>query len=250
LSEVGGKGLFVKEIEEALLEKKADLAVHSVKDVPYALPEGLEIVCIPKREDPRDALVAPRYGTLEALPKGARVGTSSLRRVLALKRERPDLTYVPVRGNVDTRLRKVDSGEFDAIVLAAAGLCRLGLSSRATSLLPPEVCLPASGQGALGIEARTEDGSLRQTLAAVSHEETWRCVLVERGVMYALGGDCKTPIAAFAERAGATLRLRAFVADPDGARYAEIAETAPFPSTHEEATALGREVGRKLLALR
>ncbi|MBL8610779.1 MAG: hydroxymethylbilane synthase, partial [Myxococcales bacterium] len=152
LSEVGGKGLFVKEIEEALLDGRAHFAVHSIKDVPAELPPGLELVCIPRREDPRDVLVAPRHGTLAALPAGARVGTSSLRRAIALSRARPDLVIGPLRGNVDTRLRKVDAGEHDAIVLARAGLVRLGLEARATDVLAPEISLPAVGQGALGIE--------------------------------------------------------------------------------------------------
>src|SRR5262245_41004327 len=164
LSEVGGKGLFVKEIEEALLSRRADLAVHSIKDVPGELPAGLGIVCIPLREDPRDVLVSPKYGALERLPRGATVGTSSLRRAVSLRAARPDLTIVPMRGNVDTRLRKVDSGECDAIVLARAGLVRLGLEGRATEILPVEVSLPAIGQGALGIEHRTDDDSTRAVL--------------------------------------------------------------------------------------
>ena len=151
LSEIGGKGLFVKEIEEALLDGRADFAVHSIKDVPAELPGGLSIACIPVREDPRDVLVSPRHGTLAALPHGARVGTSSLRRAVALKSARPDLDCVPVRGNVDTRLRKVDAGDYDAIVLARAGLVRLGLEGRATEILSPDVSLPAVGQGALGV---------------------------------------------------------------------------------------------------
>lgn len=250
LSEIGGKGLFVKEIEEALIAGSADIAVHSIKDVPYILPDGLAIICIPKREDPRDALVAPRHGTLASLPAGARVGTSSLRRVLALKRMRPDLVYAPVRGNVDTRLRKCDEGEYDAIVLAAAGLRRLGLEKRATELLDTNVSLPAGGQGALGIEGREGDERTREILANVSDAETWLSVLAERGVMFALEGDCKTPIAAFSERKGDAIELRAFVADPDGSRFAEIAERTSFPQSHAEATAFGREVGAKLLASR
>ncbi len=246
LSEVGGKGLFTKEIEEALLARSADIAVHSIKDVPYALPDGLAILCIPKREDARDALVAPRHGTLDALPAGARVGTSSLRRVLSLKRVRPDLTYVPVRGNVDTRLRKVDAGEYDAIVLAAAGLRRLGLEKHATTMLDANLSLPASGQGALGIEGREDDDATRKLLLAVGHEESWLCVLAERGVMHALEGDCKTPIAAYAEHLGENMFLRAFIANPDGSGFAEIAETTHFPTTHEDATRFGREVGAKL----
>src|SRR5262245_32139723 len=164
LSEVGGKGLFVKEIEEALLERRADLAVHSIKDVPGVLPPGLAITGIPTREDPRDVLVSPKFGKLATLPQGAKVGTSSLRRAVCLKAARPDLEIVPMRGNVDTRLRKVDAGECDAIVLARAGLLRLGLEARATEILPVEVSLPAIGQGALGIEHRTDDDSTRAVL--------------------------------------------------------------------------------------
>ncbi len=187
LSEIGGKGLFVKEIEEALLDGRADFAVHSIKDVPAELPTGLSIACIPVREDPRDVLVSPRHGTLAALPHGARVGTSSLRRAVALKVARPDLDCVPVRGNVDTRLRKVDAGEYDAIVLARAGLVRLELEGRATEILSTDVSLPAVGQGALGIECRDVDAAVR----------TWRsrpftmqrratCVAAEaRGVPFA-----------------------------------------------------------------
>src|SRR5579863_2100169 len=198
LSEVGGKGLFVKEIEEALLERRADFAVHSIKDVPGVLPEGLVIACVPTREDPHDVLVSPRYGTLAALPQGARVGTSSLRRKVALLAARPDLQVVPLRGNVDTRLRKVDAGEADAIVLARAGLVRLGLEDRATSVLEPNVSLPAVGQGALGIEARAKDERVLAVLASLHHAGTATCVAAERGVMEALEGDCKTPLGAHA----------------------------------------------------
>ncbi|MCW5836243.1 MAG: hydroxymethylbilane synthase, partial [Labilithrix sp.] len=172
LSEVGGKGLFVKEIEEALLERRADIAVHSIKDVPATLPDGLAIACIPLREDPRDVLVAPRHGTLAALPAGARIGTSSLRRAANVLAARPDLVIVPLRGNVDTRLRKVDAGEADGIILARAGLVRLGLGDRATEVLSPEVSLPAVGQGALGIEARVDDAATRALLASLADTTT------------------------------------------------------------------------------
>lgn len=258
LSEIGGKGLFVKEIEEALLERRADIAVHSIKDVPARLPDGLAITCIPAREDPRDVLVAPRYKTLAALPKGARVGTSSLRRAAGLLSARPDLAIVPIRGNVDTRLRKVDAGEHDAIVLARAGLVRLGLEGRATEVLEPEVSLPAVGQGALGIESRVEDDATRQRLAALADEVTSRCVHAERGVLTALGGDCKTPIGAYAERIEArgsvTMRLRAFVVKsaPGDASSATGAiarrdATLPWPATDAEAAAFGVRLGQRLL---
>jgi hydroxymethylbilane synthase len=250
LSEVGGKGLFVKEIEEALLEGRAHLAVHSIKDVPGVLPPGLVLTCIPAREDPRDALVSPRYGALAALPDGATVGTSSLRRAVALRHTRPDLRIVPLRGNVDTRLRKVDEGQCDAIVLARSGLVRLGLEHRATEVLEPEVSLPAVGQGALGIECREEDTETRARLAALQCETTAVCVAAERGVMVALEGDCRTPIGAFGQRvdgpAGARLRLRAFAAEPDGTGHRAGEDDIPWPASLEAATAFGLALGKAL----
>jgi hydroxymethylbilane synthase len=246
LSEVGGKGLFVKEIEEALLEGRAQIAVHSIKDVPAVLPEGLAITCIPVREDPRDVLVSPKFGTLAALPKGAKVGTSSLRREAAIRAVRPDLDIQSIRGNVDTRLRKVDADEFDAIVLARAGLVRLGLEARATEVLEPDVSLPAVGQGALGIESRLDDEDTRARLAVLADETTSRCVHAERGVLKALGADCKTPLAAFAEREGKNLVLRAFVVTPEKTTKRE-ATTEPWPGTDAEAERIGRALGAKLL---
>jgi hydroxymethylbilane synthase len=268
LSEVGGKGLFVKEIEEALLDGRADFAVHSIKDVPALIPPGLALTCIPKREDPRDVIVAPRHRTLAALPKGATVGTSSLRRAISLKAARPDLSIVPLRGNVDTRLRKVDAGECDAIVLARAGLVRLGLEARATEVLEPTVSLPAVGQGALGIETRADDAATRAILSPMHDHETAICVWAERGVMEALEGDCRTPLAAYAERRAERhaknaenaenerdmLTLTAFVAEPDGSRHRRIARSiawpAQLPPEEAEAVALrfGREVGEALKA--
>jgi hydroxymethylbilane synthase len=244
LADIGGKGLFVKEIEEALLDGRADFAVHSIKDVPGALPDGLVIPCIPRREDPRDVLVAPRHLTLDRLPRGARVGTSSLRRKLALEASRPDLEIVPLRGNVDTRLRKVDAGECDAIVLARAGLVRLGLEQRATEVLEPEVSLPAVGQGALGVECRADDAETRALLARVHDLPTAICVAAERGVLIALGGDCKTPLGAHADRVGDGLRLRAFVATEGGVRRAD--RTSPWPATEPDAHALGLSLGMTL----
>jgi hydroxymethylbilane synthase len=246
LSELGGKGLFVKEIEEALLDGRADFAVHSMKDLPGSLPEELVITCVPKREDPRDVLVAPRHLTLERLPAGARIGTSSLRRRVAIEARRSDLQVVPLRGNVDTRLRKVDAGECDAIVLARAGLVRLGLEDRATEVLEPEVSLPAVGQGALGIECRVSDGETRALLARVHDARTATCVAAERGVLIALGGDCKTPLAAYAERTGDMLRLRAFIAAPDGRKPRSAESTVSWPSTEEEAHEHGLALGRAL----
>jgi hydroxymethylbilane synthase len=246
LSEVGGKGLFVKEIEEALLERRADFAVHSIKDVPGALPAGLVIACVPAREDPRDVLVAPIHKTLAALPNGARVGTSSLRRAVALRARRPDLAIAPVRGNVDTRLRKVDAGEHDAIVLARAGLVRLGLQQRATEVLSTDVSLPAVGQGALGVECREDDAEVRELLAGLHHADTAVCVAAERGVLVALEGDCKTPLAAYADRRGDRFRLRAFVANPDGSGMREDQRETAWPASEDEARALGLELGASL----
>lgn len=229
LSEVGGKGLFTKEIEEALLDLRADFAVHSIKDVPSIIVPELAIVCIPKREDPRDVLVSPRHGTLADLPPGAKVGTSSLRRAVALKAVRADLEIVPLRGNVDTRLRKVEAGECDAIVLARAGLLRLGLEARATEVLAPTVSLPAVGQGALGIEARADDQATARLLSPLHDHETAMCVWAERGVMEALEGDCRTPLAAYAQHRGHALSLEAFVAEPDGTRFRRIARSVAWP---------------------
>lgn len=252
LAEIGGKGLFVKEIEEALLERRAQIAVHSIKDVPAQLPGGLAITCIPKREDPRDVLVAPRHGRLADLPAGAKVGTSSLRRAAAVRAARPDVEIVPMRGNVDTRLRKVDAGECDAILLARAGLVRLGLEGRATELLEPEVSLPAVGQGALGIESRLDDADTIARLSVLADEPTSRCVHAERGVLIALGADCKTPLGAYAERVedgpAASLRLRAFVVDAATGAVRRAEGTFPWPASDAEATALGQRLGREFLS--
>ena len=239
---------------EALLERRADLAVHSIKDVPGLLPDGLFIACIPTREDPRDVLVSPKHGRLDQLPKGARVGTSSLRRAVSLRAARPDLEIVPLRGNVDTRLRKVDEGEADAIVLARAGLVRLSLEHRATDVLSPEISLPAVGQGALGIECRMDDDATKSVLAALHDELTSRCVAAERGVMVALEGDCKTPLGAYGERkqsaSGVQLQLRAFVCEPDGTNLRRAEETVAWPTSDEAARLVGERVGAALLRRR
>lgn len=246
LAEIGGKGLFTKEIEEALLDGSADFAVHSIKDVPATLPEKLHIACIPKREDPRDVLVSPKFGTLASLPKGAKVGTSSLRRASMLRAARADLVIAPLRGNVDTRLRKVDAGEADAIVLARAGLVRLGLEARATEILDPRVCLPAVGQGALGIEAREGDARVLAALKSLHDVVTATCVLAERGVLTALGADCKTPLAAYARREGDRIVLDAFVCEPDGSRARNAHASEPWPEDERAAFRFGVALGERL----
>ena len=208
LSKVGGKGLFVKELETALEEGRAQLAVHSLKDVPMDLPEGFELAAVLEREDPRDAFVSPRFTTLAELPQGAIVGTSSLRRIVQLLSVRPDLDVQPLRGNLDTRLRKLDEGGYHAIVLAAAGLKRLGLAARIASVFEPEAMLPCAGQGALGIEVRTDSHALRAQLAQLVHRPSRLAVEAERAVSRALGGSCSMPLAAHATFNGDSLTLR------------------------------------------
>ncbi|MBP6903077.1 MAG: hydroxymethylbilane synthase [Burkholderiaceae bacterium] len=198
LSKVGGKGLFVKELEVALEEGRAHLAVHSLKDVPMELPEGFVLAAVLEREDPRDAFVSPRHASVDELPQGAVVGTSSLRRVVQLAARRPDLRIEPLRGNLDTRLRKLDEGGYDAIVLAAAGLKRLGLAQRIRSTFAPQQMLPAAGQGALGIEVRADAAALRAQLAQLVHAPTWLATHAERAVSRTLGGSCSMPLAAHA----------------------------------------------------
>jgi hydroxymethylbilane synthase len=197
LSKVGGKGLFVKELEVALSEGRADIAVHSLKDVPMDLPEGFALACVLEREDPRDAFVSNEFASLADLPQGAVVGTSSLRRLVLLKALRPDLTIQPLRGNLDTRLRKLDEGQYAAIVLAAAGLKRLGLEARIRHTFEPADMLPAAGQGALGIEVRADRADLIAALATLAHQPTWLAVTAERTVSRAMGGSCSMPLAAF-----------------------------------------------------
>ncbi|WP_437929626.1 hydroxymethylbilane synthase [Sorangium sp. So ce291] len=246
LQDIGGKGLFIKELEEALLDRRADFAVHSIKDVPAEIAPALCLACIPAREDPRDALVTRSGAPLADLPAGARVGTSSLRRAVALREARPDLVIEPVRGNVDTRLRKVSDGAFDAIVLALAGLKRLGLADRATEVLSPEVSLPAIGQGALGIECRTDDDSVRDVLSALVNAETTTCVTAERAVMAAVEGSCRTPVAAYAVRDGGALWLRALLAEPDGTRLRKAERRVAWPGDAREAARLGADLGAEL----
>lgn len=246
LAEIGGKGLFVKEIEEAILAGEADIAVHSLKDVPPALLPKLVLSCFPKREDPRDVVVTRTGGLFEALPPKSRVGTSSLRRMVQLKALRPELEYVPIRGNVDTRLRKCEEGVVDAVVLARAGLVRLGLEHRATQTLSTDQCLPAVGQGALAIEQRADDARVLGLLEPMQHLETALAVHAERGVMLAIEGNCQTPVAAYAEHAGDVMRLRAMLSEPDGSRLRRVEQSCPWPASLGEAFAFGEHVGAML----
>ncbi|MDO5531534.1 hydroxymethylbilane synthase [Sutterella sp.] len=211
LSKVGGKGLFVKELETAMERGEADLAVHSLKDVPMVLPEGFELVAVSEREDPRDAFVSPKYASLDEMPAGARVGTASLRRELMLRMRYPHLQVLPVRGNVGTRLRKLDAGEYDALVMASAGLKRLELHDRIRMIIPAEVSLPSPGQGALGIEIREGDRKMEEALAFINCPETRACCFAERAVSRALGGSCQVPLAAYAIVENGELWLRALV---------------------------------------
>lgn len=243
LSKVGGKGLFVRELENALLDGRADLAVHSLKDVPVDLQAPFELCAVLDRADPRDAFVSNRYATLAELPAGAVVGTSSLRRESQIRARYPELVVKPLRGNLDTRLGKLDKGEYDAIVLAAAGLDRLGLGARIRSLLDPADSLPAAGQGALGIEIRDDRDDMRAWLAPLISSATTACVQAERAVSRTLGGSCQVPLAAFAELSGDTLSLRALVASTDGVRIVRTTRTGPAA----DADALGVAAAQELL---
>jgi hydroxymethylbilane synthase len=218
LSKIGGKGLFVKELETALEDCRADIAVHSLKDVPMNLPEGFMLACIGEREDPRDAFVSNHYPTLQALPDGSAVGTSSLRRESQLRARFPHLKIEPLRGNVQSRLRKLDEGQYAAIILAAAGLKRLGLGKRISAIIESADSLPAVGQGALGIECRADRTDLIDVLSPLHHPDTAACVLAERAMSRALSGSCQVPLGGFAEVSGGQLRMRGFVATPDGSR--------------------------------
>jgi hydroxymethylbilane synthase len=257
LSKVGGKGLFVKELEAALDDGSADIAVHSLKDVPMDLPEGFSLACVMEREDPRDAFVSNNYSNLVALPLGARVGTSSLRRVVLLKALRPDVKIVPLRGNLDTRLRKLDEGQFDAIILAAAGLKRLGLAQRIRAVFETTDMLPAAGQGALGIEIVASRSDLIAALAPLAHLPTWMAVSAERSVSRAMGGSCSMPLAAHAVWEGAQLRLYAAWGEPENDVETEKTSTSGDLVTAslshkvsdlDAASAMGEQVATKLLA--
>lgn len=243
LSKIGGKGLFIKELEQALEDGRADIAVHSMKDMPMNVPDGFALAAITEREDPRDAFVSNRYRSLNELPEGSIVGTSSLRRESQLRAQFPHLKVEPLRGNVQTRLRKLDEGQYAAIILAAAGLKRLELSDRITALLSPEQSLPAVGQGALGIECRSHRKDLIQLMQPLHHQETAFCVEAERAMSRVLGGSCQVPLGAFAEIADGTLQLRGFVAQPDGKRIVSDVLKGE-PST---GIAMGQQLAEKLI---
>ncbi|MFG6204133.1 hydroxymethylbilane synthase [Pseudomonas retamae] len=243
LSKIGGKGLFVKELETALLENEADIAVHSMKDVPMDFPAGLGLFCICEREDPRDAFVSNTYGSLETLPAGSIVGTSSLRRQAQLLTRRPDLQIRFLRGNVNTRLAKLDAGEYDAIILAAAGLIRLGFEERITSAISVDDSLPAGGQGAVGIECRSADTHIHALLAPLHHADTSSRVSAERALNKHLNGGCQVPIACYAVLEGEQLWLRGLVGEPSGGKLLSAEARAP----RDDAEALGVQVAEDLL---
>jgi hydroxymethylbilane synthase len=242
LAEEGGKGLFTKEIEEALLDGRIDLAVHSAKDMPTVLPPGLLLAACLEREDARDVFISKKAASIAELPKGASLGTTSPRRQAIAKRARPDLRIVPLRGNVETRLRKLDDGEVDATILALAGLKRLGLEGRATRIMDAEEFLPAAGQGAIGIEARADESRTRELLAAIDHADTSTAVSCERAFLGELDGSCKTPMAGYAELSGDVLQFRGLIAKPDGSAAHETAVSGG----RKNAITIGADAGRAL----
>ena len=242
LADVGGKGLFTKEIDEALLDGRIDLAVHSSKDLPTALPEGIVVAAVPERADPRDAFISLKAARLRDLPAGALVGTASLRRAAQVLGRRPDIKVTPLRGNVQTRLRRLEEGVVDATLLGAAGLVRLGLLARATALLEPDEMLPAVGQGAIAVACRANDGPMRERLAAIDHVPSHLALRAERAYLAVLDGSCRTPIAGFAVLRDADFDMRGLVASPDGARVA--AAGASGPSGDPEG--LGRSLAHEL----
>jgi hydroxymethylbilane synthase len=241
LAQVGTKGMFTKEIEEALTEKRVDLAVHSLKDLPTELPLGFELVAITERVNPHDVFLSVHYDCLDALPKGAKVGTSSLRRQAQLKAFRPDLNIHPLRGNVDTRVRKLEQGEYDAIILAAAGLTRLGKTQLVKEYLSESFMCPAAGQGALGIEIRADDTKMRELLGFLNNSDSRAATICERTLLNKLGGGCQVPIGAFAEVKDGKLRLTGVVARPDGSKVLREQQTGTDP------VELGERVGNTLL---
>jgi hydroxymethylbilane synthase len=244
LADAGGKGLFTKEIEEALLAGEVDIAVHSMKDMPTVLPSGLTVTCFLPREDVRDAFISPKAGSLAELPQGAVIGTSSLRRQAQVMRERPDLVIIALRGNVETRLRRIEEGVADATLLACAGLKRLGLAGRITAPVPTEQMLPAVAQGAIGIETRAEDFAMAELLAPINHQPTALAVAAERAFLARLDGSCRTPIAGLAELGPDRLVFRGMILTPDGRQcHATRRDGAP-----EEAIRMGEDAAAELLA--
>ncbi len=243
LAKIGGKGLFVKELEVGMLEGAADIAVHSMKDVPVDFPAGLQLAVILEREDPRDAFVSNNYDSIEDLPQGAKLGTASLRRQCQISAYRPDLEILPLRGNVNTRLSKLDNGEYDAIILAAAGLKRLGFDDRIRSALSPQQSLPAIGQGAIGIECRSDDERVQALLQPLHHEQTAVCVAAERAMNERLNGGCQVPIAGYATLDGERLSISGLVGEPDGSRILRKQISGKI----EEAAALGASIAESLL---
>jgi len=244
LAKVGGKGLFVKELEVGILEGRADIAVHSMKDVPVEFPEGLELALIMQREDPRDAFVSNQYDSLDSMPAGTLVGTSSLRRQTQIRERYPHLRIDWLRGNVNTRLRKLDDGEYNAIILACAGLIRLGFEHRITRSLEPEECLPAIGQGAVGIEVRSDDITVKELLAPLGHAETSTRIAAERALNEALNGGCQVPIAGYAVLDDGQIFLRGLVGEPDGSRILR----AEASGKAEDAVSIGRQLAEDLLS--
>jgi hydroxymethylbilane synthase len=244
LARIGGKGLFVKELEQGMLERSADIAVHSMKDVPAELPAGFAIGAILEREDPRDAFVSNHYDSIDALPQAALIGTSSLRRQCQLRAWRPDLQVLDLRGNVNTRLRRLDQGDYDAIVLASAGLKRLEMAARITRALTPEELLPAIGQGVIGIECRAEDAAVRRLIEPLNHEPTCLCIQAERALNAALAGGCQAPVAGYSLLSNELIELRGLVGRPDGSEIVRSQIVGPAP----DAESLGRELAEDLLA--
>ena len=243
LAKIGGKGLFTKELEAEMLEGGIDLAVHSLKDMPTEVPDGLVITAITKRFDSGDAVVCPKYKTLDALPKGARVGTSSLRRRAQILAVRPDLELIDLRGNVNTRLKKLDDGEYDAIILAVAGLKRLGFGDRITEVLPKSMCLPAVGQGALAIEAREDDKEIRDMLAFLQDDETTRCAAAERAFLETVEGGCQVPVGVYAVPSDGGVEVEAVIASLDGKRRFRDKVKGEW----NDAEALGHQLANRLL---
>jgi hydroxymethylbilane synthase len=244
LAKVGGKGLFVKELEQSMLAGRTDIAVHSMKDVPVELPPGLHLPVILEREVPYDAFVSPKYASFDELPRGAVLGTSSMRRQAQLQALRPDLRIVSLRGNVGTRLRRLDEGEYDAIILACAGLIRLGLGDRIRQTLPPTICIPAIGQGAIGIECRSDDERVNALISVLDHAATHVCVAAERALNTRLEGGCQVPIAAHATLSGDRVHLSAMVGQPDGSEIIRVEGEAG----RADAEALGTRLAEDLLA--